>query len=168
MTRRSVAVRLTLVVACLATMATSPPRNYELTATDERSLAPGAVRIHALANKAGVAHADELTLTLILRSAAGSAPSTTVTLIPDDPAMPSEVVALGAVGAFSVQRNYDLIALCSRDRDCDAGVTIEVPGDSTVIVTATASLIRFGDPSFVLPDDRSFPDDAAVELGFAP
>ncbi|MEO7735010.1 MAG: hypothetical protein ABIY55_28910 [Kofleriaceae bacterium] len=159
MTRRSVAVRLVLVAATLTTVATSAPQNYYVTDTLDRPLARGTLRIHAAANQVGMSHADDLSMKLELH-AVGTA-STTVTITPDDPELAVEQVALDAQVTF---REYDLIALCQPDRACDAGVTIEIPPDVALSITATGTLTAFGDPAFFFPEDRSFPADATLQL----
>jgi hypothetical protein len=61
-------------------------------------------------------------------------------------------------------------AVCTRDKDCDAGVSIDVPAGSpiTVTATATATLVRFADGSFFFAEDRSFPKGATVDVAFQP
>ncbi len=164
MNRRSVAVRLVLIVATLTTVATSAPRNYVITATAERAVATGTLRVHASANQIGMAHADDLSMTLELHAATSTA-STLVTITPDDPEMPPQQITLDAQGVFL---DYDLIALCVADRACDAGVTIELPADAAISLKATATLTAFGDASFFFPADRSFPDDASVQVELQP
>jgi hypothetical protein len=162
MTAQSIAVRLILISATLTTVATSAPRNYVVEGTATRTLSAGTWRIHALGNQIGVAHADELTLRLELRAPAGGNQVAQVTITADGGVFPTERVSLGS------ERTYDLIALCDRDRDCDAAVTLQIPTGATVEVTATASLIRFGDSSLFFPDDRSFPSGAAASVRIEP
>ncbi len=162
MTRRSVAVRLTLIVATLTTVATSAPRNYTVTDTAERPLIRGTLRVSASANQVGMAHADDLSLRLMLHASTGS---TLVTITPDDPQRPPEQVT---VDARFLPLDYDLIALCEPDQACEAGVTIELPVDSAVSLTATATLTAFGDSAFFFPEDRSFPADATVQVELQP
>lgn len=162
--RRSTAVRLVLIVAILTTVATSAPRNFEVSATDEHTLPTGTTRISAHANQIGVAHADQLMLELELRTAMAPMQNT-ATIVPDDPAIAPETLV---VSAGFTERSYQLLAVCTRDKDCDAGVSIDVPAGSPITVTATATLVRFADGSLFFPEDRSFPNGATVDVGFQP
>jgi hypothetical protein len=49
---------------------------------------------------------------------------------------------------------------------CELGVSIELPEGAAVTVAATAEALTYGDTSFFFPEDRDFPVDAVVEVGF--
>lgn len=159
---RAVAVKLTLVVATLTTIATSAPEENIMFDVADQTVASGTFRVSVLANRAAVNHADDISLSLELVSATGA--TATVVVVADDPRYAPEQLEAGAT---PVRVTYDLTALCPRDRDCDAGATIEV-GDALIDVTATGSASRKGDGALVFPDDRSFPPDATVEVQFQP
>jgi hypothetical protein len=163
MTRRSLAVRLVLVVSALATVATSAPKDFTLTDVAERTLEGGPSRIAVLANRAAVNNADRVSLAIDLITATGT-PPTLVTIIPDDPSLPPETIEVG-LGFTAV--DHDLTALCVRDRDCSAGVTVEIPAGRSIAVIATATVLAYADTSF-FPEDRSFPDDATVAIEVEP
>jgi hypothetical protein len=165
MTRRSIAVRIVLVVAALATVATSAPRNYLLTATAQRTLTAGPTRISVVANRTAVNHADAgVRMELVLVVADGGGPAK-VTLVPDDKAMQPQTVSVAAV---QVTEEFDLSELCVPNKDCDAGVTVEVPAGSSISANVIATMTAYGDSAFFFPDDRSFPGDATVTVGFQP
>jgi len=63
---------------------------------------------------------------------------------------------------------HQLRAVRTRDNDCDACVSVDVPAGSSIIVAATATLLRFADGSLLFPEDRSFPDGATVDVAFQP
>lgn len=163
MTRRSLAVRLVLIVAAATSVATSAPQDSTLTDSAERSQVTGALHVRVVANEVGMKHADDLSVRLELHG--GTAP-VTVTITSDDPRVASEQVEVGAYAV--VTHDIDLIAQCAADRACDTGVTLEVPEGGEIGLAATATLTAFGDSSFFFPDDRSFPDDATVQIELAP
>jgi hypothetical protein len=123
---RFTAVRLVLIVAVLATVATSAPRNFEIE----------------------------------LRTAMAPMQNT-ATIVPDDLAIAPETLV---VSAGLTDRSYQLLAVCTRDKDCDAGVSIDVPAGSPITVTAIATLVRFASGG----GDRSFPNGATVDVAFQP
>lgn len=157
---RFIAVRLVLIAAILTTVATSAPRNFEISATDEHTLSAGTTRISARTNQIGVAHADQLMLELELRTAMAPMQNT-ATIVPDDSAIAPETVV---VSTGLTDRSYQLLAVCTRDKDCDAGVSIDVSAGSPITVTAIATLVRFARGG----GDRSFPNGATVDVGFQP
>lgn len=164
MSYRSVAVRLTLAVAALTTVATSAPDNFVLSDMAERTLSAGPTRISVVPNRVAVNHGDRVSLTLQLSATGGTAPFT-VTIVPDDAVRPAETIEISSVAR---EVEYDLTELCPHDQDCDAGVTVEVPSRREVDAIATASVLAYGDSRFLFPDDRSFPPDATVTVGFGP
>jgi hypothetical protein len=85
---RFTGVRLVLIAAVLATVATSAPRNFEIE----------------------------------LRTAMAPMQNT-ATIVPDDLAIAPETLV---VSAGLTDRSYQLLAVCTRDEDCDAGVSIDV------------------------------------------
>lgn len=161
MTRRSLAVRLTLVVAIITTIATSVS-DYDLTDVDQRTIGEVPTRISVVANRAAVNHHDHVSLELEILRASGTARAT-VTITPDDPALAPQMYELGAVPV----RVFFGLARCARDHECDTGVTVEIEG-TVAEVTATATLSANGDPALLFPKDRSFPADATVEVRFRP
>lgn len=163
MTRRSLAVRLVLVVAAAASVATSAPRNFTISDRAERAELAGTVHVRALANERGMRHADDLSMQLEVH--AGATPLTW-TITSDDPQVPVEQRAVAAQAYDSV--DIDLITQCQPERACNAGVTVSVSPGSAASFVATATLTAFGDSSFFFPEDRTFPDDAAVAVELAP
>lgn len=163
MTRRSLAVRLVLVIAAATSVATSAPQNFVLTDTAERADVRGALHVHVSANERGIRHADDLSVALVLR---GAATPLTVTIRSDDPEVPPEQVMI--LPLQDTGYSADLITQCADDRACDAGLTVEVPSGAAIAVEATASLIAFADSSLFFPDDRSFPTDAEVHVELEP
>jgi hypothetical protein len=160
MLRRSIAVRLVLVVAALTTVATSAPENYLLSDTTEGTLGPGPTQITVSANRAAVNNADKLLLEF---QAIGSVGDPLIEM--PDPALPFR---LEGIESEAIQLEYRAGALCARDRDCEASVTVEVPSDSPIDVSVTASFWREGDGRLLLPADRSFSEDATIEVRIGP
>ena len=161
---RATAVRLVLIVAILTTVVNATPRNVAITASEERTLSPGTTHISTRANQIAVASADQMFLLLDLHSAQ-SPIQNTVTIIPDDPSIAPETLV---VGADYPVRTYQLLALCARDKDCDAGVSVDISAGSPITVSVTAGLMRFSDGGFCLPADHPFPKGATVAVAFQP
>jgi hypothetical protein len=165
MTRRALAVRFTLIVATLTTIATSAPEDYVVLDVAGQTVGDGATRISVLASRAAVNHADRVTLELEITSAGGSAPAT-LTVTADDTRYSPEQLSIGPV---PVRVFYDLTALCARDRDCDVGATVEIAGAGALVeITATGSVEREGDGALLFPENRAFPPEATVEIRFQP
>ena len=161
---RATAVRLVLIVAILTTVVSSAPRNVQITASDERTLSAGTTHISTRANQSAVASADQMFLLLELHSA--QAPiQNTVTIVPDDPSIAPETLVVGA--GYPV-RSYQLLALCARDKDCDAGISVDISAGSPITVSVTAGLVRVSYGGFCLSADRPFPKGATVEVAFQP
>jgi hypothetical protein len=164
---RSIAIRLVLIIAALATVATSPPASYMLSASDTIELSgPVTVRVFARANAPAFEHADRFVLELAIESAE---PGQTLTLplIPDDPSQP--IIEAELVNGFLL--HWVELASddpCPRESDagCELGMSIELPEGATVTVQATGWITAQGDPSFFFPENRDFPADAVIEVGF--
>jgi hypothetical protein len=165
MRARSIAIRVVLIAAALASVATSPPASYVLSVSGTIELSgPVTVRVFARANAPAFEHADRLKLELLIHSAeAGQR----LTLIPDDPSQPIVEAEL-ASGSLHHQVWIESNDPCPRESDagCEFGVSIELPEGAAVTITAVAEAIALGDPSFFFPEDRNFPADAAIEVGF--
>lgn len=131
-----------LVIAALATVATSAPLEPVLSNSRDQVLSGGTVRILALANPAAIASASEFTLTLQFSSPSSmSTATTTVNLIPDNRSIAPEAVSFGPAASNDlVERTFDLLPLCARDAYCNAGVSVEVPINSLVAVSAIATI----------------------------
>ena len=160
MQKRSLAVRLVLVVAALTTVATSAPDDIVMLDTTEGTLAPGATRISLFANRAAVNHADFVHLELSGTDVSGSGG----TSMPD-PTLP---VQLSGIPRSGVTLEYNIESLCERDRDCDTGITIEIPEDAPIGVTVTARFVRAGDGALLFPDNPPFPRSAVLEVRIEP
>lgn len=161
---RSTAIRAVLVAAALASVATSPPRDHVLFKDSTLELSGAAtVRAYVHANLPAFEHADELRLDIAITGEQEQ----TLTLIPDDPSQPIvEVVLTNRYWQHRVTwLNGDP---CPRDdgAGCELGVSIEAPPGTVVTVELSGQAIRYGDPSFFFPENRQFPQDAAIEVGF--
>lgn len=161
---RSIATRAVLVAAALASVATSPPRDHVLYESSPIDLVgPVTVRAYVRANLPAFEHADELRLDISITSEQGQ----TLTLIPDDPFQP--IVEVVLTNRYWEHRVTWLGGdPCPRDdgAGCELGVSIEAPRGTVVTVDVSGQAIRYGDPSFFFPENRQFPQDAAIEVGF--
>lgn len=163
MTRAS-AGRLVLIVAILTAVVSAVPRNVEITASEERTLSPGTTHISTRANRIAVESADQMFLLLGLHSA--QAPiENTVTIVPDDPSIAPETLV---VGAGHPVRSYQLLALCAPDKDCDAGISVDIAAGSPITVSVSVGVLRFSDGGFCLYGDHPFPEGSTVAVAFRP
>jgi hypothetical protein len=161
---RSIAIRVVLIVAALASVATSPPEGYVLSDSGTIELSgPATIRAYARANAAAFEHADAFQMELRITAEAGQ----TLTLIPDDPSRPivEAVLPNGTLQHF-LSLHFGDTCRSDGNAGCELGVSIDIPESAAITVTATGQASALGDPSFFFPEDRDFPADAAVEVGF--
>jgi hypothetical protein len=158
---RAAAVRLILIVAILTTASASAPRTVAITASEQRTLSAGTTRISARANQIAVASADQMVLGLEFHSAQAPVEST-ATIVRDDPSSAPETLVLTT--GYPV-RIYQLLALCAHDKDCDAGISVDIPAGSAITVSVTAELSRVADGCF---SENSFAKGATVAVAFQP
>lgn len=160
MSRRSIAVRIVLVMAALATVATSAPDDVLLSDTVSGTLGIEPTAISISANRSAVNHASFVAVAFTMDGVTASFRNIDQ---PDDPAVPFELQDL----SVTIELGYDLDALCTRDRDCETGITVKVP-TAPVHVSVTASFGAEGDGALLFPDDNAFPGDAKIEVRFGP
>ena len=153
-------VRLVLIVAALATVATSAPADIVLSETIQGSLGAGTRRISVFASRAAVDHADFIRLEI--------GPVGSLSASSSDNPDPTLPIVLDSIGTTRRELRFDVEALCARDLDCDASLTFEVPAAQSGPVEVTVTFVRAGDSSFFFPDNPPFPEDAVIDVRIEP
>jgi hypothetical protein len=155
-TRRERLARIVLLVAAMATIATSAPQDDLL--EDDRELwleAPDVGRFRLELSAAAVAQADGAQLELSLENGAES-----VVVVPDDE-------ALGEVIELSTQIEhifFDPSELCPSDEACELGFTVDAQGLGSVAVGVSVRMHRKADGRLLCPRDDDFSDGATMEI----
>lgn len=157
--------RLAYAVAALGaltTIATSAPRSHLLSDRGARTFDPGE-RVHLVvrASRAAVVHADRGDVFFYVRGTTSAGFAVT----PDDAGLAAGPTSF--IGAFASVPLEELEDLCPGEGDCDIGLDV-VLDESAPLTTLEAELRleRFADRKFLFPEDRSFPEDATVEVLF--
>jgi hypothetical protein len=152
---RKRAIHVTLVVACLATVATSPAV-YEMTdAAVGLVNGPGVSRVRVLVNDVA---ADEATGIHVEFKEIGNTSGSSLRVVPDDPALdPFTLVDEQVVDAFM---------LCADVGSCEIGFNLDLEAEGAATIEVTAVLTRAGGASPIFPQDGEFSEDALVEVRF--
>lgn len=159
---RQWAILSILIIGLLATVATSPPPDYIIGEQAEMNfVGPTTVRAFVRVDARSAAHADEFRVAMVIDSITGP---WTVVAVPDDPNF--EPISIEA-GPIEQEILFpDAIIACVDDGDCEFGVSFDIPENQEIRIQVDSSLLAYGDPSFFFPEDRSFPDDATMTIGF--
>lgn len=156
MTLRSLGICGVLVAIAFATIATSAPEEILLSATASGTLGPGQTRLTLSINRTAVNDADSVIVEF--RPDGITAPPVIYGAV--DPAMPFE---LNQIASSAMELRYDLDGLCTRDRDCEAAITVSVPAGAApggaLHALVTGSVARSAE---------AFPSDARIAVRFGP
>lgn len=160
---RTIAIRALVVIGALATIATSAPNDFELTATVDDLLSNDRIaHISVVANAIAVDHADDLLVEVRFNWLDGPDPLP-VLMVPDDPSLPTQELR-----SLSNQQEVFILAglldQCTPGQECEMGFSFElVGGVGSAEMRFEARMIAIADPSFIFPEDRDFPSDATIE-----
>jgi len=159
-TVRRVALRIVLAAMAFATVATSAPVSPSITATRTVLVeAPDLLHFTVVGNAIAADHADDFVLAIFAFDGQD------VRVVPDNPALDIRVAASSA-------NWWEGIAdACQPTGPCEIGFTLELVDDTgeplaqgAATVEIDARFERDPDPSFFLPEDRSFPEGSTLEI----
>ena len=151
------------IVGALTTIATSAPRNHTIDAIEARTFEPGE-RVHVVvrASRRAIDHADRGEVVFVARDRED--PQFVVT--PDDAGLATGPTSFR--GGFTSVQLDDPGEICPGDDVCEIGIDVVLdPAAATLrSLEVHAILERFADGTFLLPEDRSFPEGAPIEVSF--
>lgn len=145
--------RVVVAIGAVATIATSAPEDFEISAEAFVDVSLPEVRRLTVAANESANVADSVKLEIDVDST-----RQTYVVVPDDPSF-DIVEGSGA-------ETLDIEEMCPPSGACELGFSIDADGEGPATLSAFVTFRRAGDPSFFFPESRDFDDSASVELFF--